>query len=370
MSKHEDQNKSKNQNSFLKKFLYVIWGLLIVALIVLGGYLYKHLNDLKYDNELENPDQTVIDELDNPEEPVDTNLPTAEVQTPIPTNEPDATQVPELTMKNNSDYGIINIAVFGLDNRYKNSLTAGRSDVNMILTIDSKNNEIRLTTIMRDTLINIPAKKDMNRINSAIVYEKGPEGAIAAIEKEFLIDIDHFVVSSFRGVSKIIDAVGGVDINLSQQEVWDMNGLIQEMNRLYGYSKNKGIIQSKGNHRLNGLQAVAYMRIRHSDGVFKRASRQQEVLASVRNSLSNVTVSELDNIMKTVTKYIKTDLEPLEFLNMTKKLYDLRNAGYKTSRVPYDDHYKAVRYKKMAVLQYDKDYTLKELHKFIYGSTY
>jgi LCP family protein required for cell wall assembly len=366
MSNQEDKNPQRS----IKKFLFVVWGLLLVALLVLGGYLYTILKDLNYDKELDNPDQSVIDELENPEEPVDTNLPTAEIPTPNPTDAPTVTPVPELTMKNNKDYSIINIAVFGLDNRYKNSLTAGRSDVNMILTLDPNNNEVRLTTIMRDTLIYLPSKEDYNRINSAIVYEKGPEGAIAAIEKEFLIDIDHFIVSSFRGVSKIIDAIGGVDINLSQQEVWDMNGLIQEMNGLYGYSKNKDIIQTKGTHHLNGLQAVAYMRIRHSDGVFKRASRQQEVLGAVRDSLSDITIAELEEAMKTVTKYVKTDLEPLELVAMAKKLYDLRNGGYETSRVPYDDHYKAARYHSMAVLQYDKDYTLTELHKFIYGSIY
>lgn len=359
----------KSTRSPLRKFLFIVWGLLIVALVVLGGYLYTILNDLNYNNELNNPDQSVIDELESAE-PVDTNLPTAVIPTPSPTPDPTASPVPELTMKNNEDYGIINIAVFGLDNRYRNSLTAGRSDVNMILTLDKNNNEVRLTTIMRDTLIFLPSKDDYNRINSAIVYEKGPEGAIAAIEKEFLIDIDHFIVSSFRGVSKIIDAVGGVDMYLSQQEVWDMNGLIQEMNQLYGYSKNKGIIQNKGTHRLNGLQTVAYMRIRHSEGVFKRASRQQEVLSAVRESLADISLSELDKAMKTVTKYVKTDLEPLELLAMAKNLYELRNGGFETSRVPYDDHYQAVRYHKMAVLQYDKDYTLKELHKFIYGSIY
>ena len=269
-------------------------------------------------------------------------------------------------MKNNEDYGITNIMVFGMDNRYKKTILGGRSDVNIVLTLDPDNNEVRMTSIMRDTLIYIPSKEDYNRVNTAIVYEDGPEGAIKAIEDEFLIDIDHYVITSFRGMINIIDSIGGVDVSLSQNEVWDMNGLIQEMNLLFGNKSTSNFVQSPGSRHLNGIQAVAYMRIRKTDGVFMRDARQKEVLASARENLSQMSLGEIDTALKTVSEWVKTDLEPLEFIGLAKKLYDLRNGTYKASRVPYDGLYESVSYKSMAVIQYDKEATLAKMHDFIY----
>ncbi len=350
--------RAQGKNKTLKIWLLVACGLLIVTLVAFGVYLLDILNSFKY----EEPDPTELENTVTPEptEVLSTAMPTvdpATLVTPEPTPEPPMT---------NEDYGVINIAVFGMDNRYKHSLTGGRSDVNIILTLDTKNKEVRIASIMRDTLIYLPQKEEHNRINSAIVYEDGPEGAINAIESEFGIDIDHFAITSFKGMAKIIDAVGGATVHVSQMELWAMNGLIQEMNLQYGYSKNKGLMDLPGTQKLRGLQAVAYMRIRKDDGVFNRCSRQQEILGAVRDKLSDVTLDELDDMMKTVPKYLKTDMEPLELITMAKELYELRSGGYKTTRIPFDGHYESVRYNKMAVLQYDKDFTVKALHDFIY----
>lgn len=359
-NKHNGKKVKEKKRSTLKTILYIIWFLLIALLAAIIIYIYPILKNMNIDSVEENPEPTL--------NPSDVLMETEEAPSDLPTAQPtpEITPEPVLEMKNNEDYGITNIAVFGMDNRYRKTIIGGRSDVNIILTLDPENNEVRITSIMRDTLIYIPSLEDYNRVNSAIVYEDGPDGAVKAIEEEFLIDIDHYVITSFRGMIKIIDSIGGVDVSLNQEEIWDMNGLIQEMNLLFGNHSESYFVRHKGSQRLNGIQAVAYMRIRKSDGVFMRDSRQKEVLASARERVSNLSLGELDNVLKTVSDWVKTDLEPFDFIGLAMDLYGLRNGTYKSARVPYDGLYESVRYKKMAVIQYKKEPTLWKMHDFIY----
>ena len=358
---NEPKNNDSKKKKSLKTILVVMSIILITLLTAIFIYVYPILENVNIDTPIESPEFTISpsEALEETEE-IPSGLPTAK-----PTNEisPDSL----LEMKKNEDYGITNIMVFGMDNRYRSTILGGRSDVNIILTLDPGKNEVRLTSIERDTLIYIPSQADNNRINTAIVYEDGPEGAIAAIEKEFLIDIDHYIITSFRGMIEIIDAIGGVEVNLSQNEVWDMNGLIQEMNKIFGSSRTKYNIQSPGSKNINGIQAVAYMRLRKTPGRETRDDRQKEVLASAKEKLKNMTLTEMDNTLKTVSNWMKTDLEPMELISLATELYGLKDGTYKAAKIPYDDLSESVRYKEMAVIQYDREPTLWKMHDFIYN---
>lgn len=348
-----------------KRILWIVVGILVVILLAALGYGYSLLQKMNMNpsDEDVNTDEIVdMMEEEDANESADENLPEAVLPTETT---PTATVEPALP-RNNENYGLINIAVFGMDNRYRKTIMGGRSDVNIILTIDTKNNEIRLTSVIRDLLIYIPAKEDYNRINAAIVYEKSPEKAVEAIEQELDIEIDHYMITSFVGMTHILDAIGGVDVKLSWQEVWDMNGLIMEMNRLMRNSTKAYFVQAPGDRHLNGIQAVAYMRLRQSDGGFARDDKQKEVLASAKNNLSTMSLAEINDLVNTIASYVKTDMEPLEMLDIAAKLYALKDSPYKTTRIPYDNHYTMARYKGMAIIQYDKEYNIPRLHDFIY----
>ncbi|MCK5128268.1 MAG: LCP family protein [Clostridiales bacterium] len=353
----EDTKKIIKKKSPVKVLLVTVLIILVAALVGIGIYMYSILNNAsKLDAPSENDIIDIIKE--DQSETSDPSLSTVDPAT-LTTPEPTFTPI------TNEDFGVINIMVFGMDNRYNKSFS-GRSDVNIILTLDTNNNEVRMTSIMRDTLIYLPSQDDYNRINAAIVYEKGPEGAVVAIEKEFNIDIDHFIISSFKGVKNIIDALGGVRVHVSHEEVWQMNGLIQEMNKIYGYSTHRSEVNSFGSIRLNGIQSVAYMRVRKEGGVFMRDERQKKVLAAARDELSTISLSELDDLMKTVSDWVKTDMDPLQLVSITNQLYKLREGTFRTTRAPFDDHYETARYNSMAIIQYDKEYTLSAMHDFIY----
>ncbi len=347
----------------VRTILITVLIVLIALATALFIYVYPILKNMNMDSMEQNPEETISPaelEAEVEIEEASSDLPTAK---PMPKVTPE----PVFEMKNNEDYGIINIMLFGMDNRYRKTILGGRSDVNIILTLDPQNNEVRMTSIMRDTLIYLPSQDDYNRVNAAIVYEGGPEGAIKTIEEEFLIDIDHYVITSFRGMIEIIDSIGGVEVTLSQNEVWEMNGLIQEMNKLFGNHSETYFVYRKGLQTLNGIQAVAYSRIRKTDGGFMRDSRQKEVLLAAKTKLVDITLVELDTALKTVSDWVKTDLEPAEFIALAMDLYGLRNSTIKTARIPYDELFESVRYKKMAVLQYEKEATLWKMHDFIYN---
>lgn len=330
---------------------------LVALLVFCAIYAYTLLDNMQLD--------ASPTPMDTPTTPTYTPLITP---IPLPTVDADNLITPEPSKEpqNNDDFGIINIAVFGMDNRYKHTIEGGRSDVNIILTIDKRKNEIRLTSIMRDTLIYVDARNDFNRINAALVYEDSPEAAVECIEKEFDIDIDHYMITSFVGMAKIIDAIGGVNINITKSQAKEANILVEKMNPLLKYKKGSHHISSSGNIRLSGIQAVAYMRLRKSEGGFARDTKQKEVLLAARESLSDISLEKANKLIISVSENVKTDMNPIKLLEITMYLYACRDGNYTTIRIPLDNTYNFKRYKGMAVIQYDKDTNLPQLHDFIY----
>ena len=355
------QRENKN---LLKRILLLVAGGVIIFLILSGVYVYVMLAQMQVDEytimalETEHPS---IDSLTpSPTRHVSyTPMPTIIdklLQTPAPTAEPET----------NDDFGVINIAVFGMDNRYKYTIIGGRSDVIIVLTIDKNTNSVRLTSFIRDMLIYVEPLKDYNRINAAIVYANGPDGAVGCIEQEFGIAIDHYMVTSFVGMSRIIDAVGGVDVYVSSRIRKTCNQSIQEMNPLMGYSTFANYIRKSGNIKLNGIQAVAFMRQRKDEGGFSRDDKQKTVLLAVKEKIKSLSIAQVNDLLEVVSENIKTDMDPLELVEMTMYLYACKDSDYSTIRVPLDNTYQLGWYNKMSVVQYDKDENIPRIFDFIY----
>lgn len=345
----------------LKRILLIAAAAIIVLLLASSIYVYSKLAKMQISAD-DFPEVTIEDVTEEPTATPEvsyTPLPTADAQlfqTPAPT------AVPET----NEDFGVINIAVFGMDNRYKNTIIGGRSDVIMILTIDKNTNSVRLTSFIRDTLIYIEPLNDYNRINAAIVYADGPDGAVECIEQEFGIDIDNYMVTNFVGMARIIDAIGGAEAYVSSAVAKDCNYCIEEMNPLMGYSLKANMITKSGNIHLNGIQAVAFMRQRKRDGGFARDDKQKEILLCLKGKLSSLSIEEINNLLIVVSENVKTDMEPLELMQMTMYLYACKDGEYSTVRIPLDGTYKLAWYKKMSIVQYDKDKNLPQIYDYIY----
>lgn len=171
-----------------------------------------------------------------------------------------------------------NILIIGTDSRDIESDT-GRSDSIILLSINSRSKTIYLTSFLRDVNVYINDTYGKGKLNSAYAYG-GPELLMDTIESNYSIKIDDYVVVSFAACAAVIDAVGGVEITLSDDEAQALNEiLISEVNELMGDKRNDDLLECGGTYNLSGKQALSYSRIRYvGNADFERTSRQRDVM--------------------------------------------------------------------------------------------
>lgn len=257
--------------------------------------------------------------------------------------------------------GIINIVFFGLDSRSPNTIS--RSDTIMVVSIDEKNQKIMVTSLMRDMYIPIPGK-GKNRINAAYAFG-GPSLAMKTINTNFGLDIKDYVTVDFFGLEKLIDSIGGVDVNVTSAEAEHLN------NELYNIDDitNKKVKTIKsGSQILNGKQAVAYCRIRyvgHAD--YERTERQRRVLNEIFRKIKKNGIAKLPKTISTILPYVKTSLSPGEILKLGLKGIKFKTDSIVQYRLPVDGTYKSQNINGMAVLVPNIEENKKKLYEFVYG---
>ena len=179
------------------------------------------------------------------------------------------------------DDTITNIALFGVD---AEDGQAGRSDSIMIATIDTHNKKLKLTSIMRDSYVNIDGH-GLDKINHAYAFGKA-QLAIKTLNENFDLNIEDFVAVNFSSLPKIIDKIGGIELDIDSEELKYINGYIKNINTVNSTSSPE--IVSTGTQHVDGTQAMAYCRIRYtSGGDYKRTERHREVLSKIFEKILN-----------------------------------------------------------------------------------
>lgn len=264
-------------------------------------------------------------------------------------------------LKKIKNSGIINIVFFGLDTRSPNKNS--RSDTIMLVSIDEKKQKIKVTSLMRDMYIPIPGK-GKNRINAAYSFG-GPSLALKTINTNFGLDIRDYVTVDFFGLEKLIDVIGGVNINVSDAEAKEINSYLDEINNITG----KKVPPIKcGTQILNGRQAVAYCRIRyvgHAD--FERTERQRRVLNELLRKIKQNGITRLPKTISTILPYVRTNLSVGEVLKLGIKGINLKTDNIEQYRLPVDGTYKSQKINGMDVLVPNIDENKKKLYEFVYG---
>lgn len=209
---------------------------------------------------------------------------------------------------------VMNIALFGLDE--PDAKNGGRSDSIIVASLDKVHKKIKLTSIMRDTYVDIPGY-GMDKINHAHSFG-GPELAIKTINRNFNMNIREFATVDFFGLEKIINTLGGIEIDvLNDEERKYVNMGVRDMNRTDG--KNGTHITDPGLQTLTGRQAVAYSRIRKTgDGDFERTQRQREVLEKVIHKGLDAGITKYPALLNTTLPYVTTSLSKTEILSLGK----------------------------------------------------
>ena len=222
------------------------------------------------------------------------------------------------------DEPIKNFLLIGIDSRskyYNDSGLGDRSDVIVVMSIDSKHGTIKLLSIARDSYAFFPGYSTPHKINAAMSYG-GPELLEATVESVLRIEIDGYAYVNFNHMADIVDSVGGVYVNMTSGEKKVANQYIREL------SKSAALIQDTGNDTwLNGTQAVAYARVRYvGNGDYERMERQIEVLRSLMSQYMKLSATKklacMDDVLGAiVTNIDKKDVEKyaLDFLPSLKK---------------------------------------------------
>lgn len=231
---------------------------------------------------------------------------------------------------------VTNIALFGIDQ--SDSILDGRSDSIIIASIDKVHKKIKLTSIMRDTYVDIPGY-GMDKINHAHSFG-GPELAIKTINRNFNMNIRDFVTVDFFGLESIIDTLGGLEIDVKANEVEYINMGVRNMNAIDG--KTDGQLENSGLQTITGRQAVAYSRIRKTgDGDFERTERQRLVLDKVIHKGLNVGLTTYPSLINTTSSFVTTSLGNKDMLLLGTLIFSSGIDDVDKYRLPVDGYFNA-----------------------------
>lgn len=329
------------------KVLIVILAVLL-ALVAIGGaaisYVLGKLGRFEDVNPPANADTTpVSDEFD-----VDSTI---DGQETIQTVNKEDVQLQEVETLVGED--IVNIMLIGQDARPGEDRS--RSDTMILVTLNREKNAIQLTSFMRDTYVQIPGYMD-NRLNVAYRYG-GTELMNETFKKNFGIEIDGNVMVDFTEFAAIIDMLGGVDIELSGEEVT--------------YMHNAGFTSlSAGMNHLDGDAALTFVRMRKvSGGDYGRTERQRRVLSALGNSVRGSSFTAIWALVEEVLPHVVTNLSDGQILEYVTTGVTLMAGGaqIQTMRIPADDAHYGAMIDGMSVLVPDLEMCREDLEEFIYS---
>ena len=285
-AKKQTKKKKKGARKVLIP-LFVILGIIIAAVLAVGG-LFMYMTSGMITASLEDADIAITSE------DVDT------------------------------DSDIFNVVVLGIDKE------ENRSDTMMICSLNKSTNTLRIVSILRDSRVHIDGCRYGTKIGFAYKWG-GEELALRTINQTFGTNLNQFVTFQFENVISIIDTLGGIEMEITDDEAYQINDLMLsfdvECDDVTG-----------GLQHLNGTQALCYSRIRKIDGEYNRANRQQKVMLAMFSKLKNASVFEMPSLIKSVLDDTKTTLGfkeifPLVFTdvrNMTIERYTIPDSEYET----------------------------------------
>lgn len=256
--------------------------------------------------------------------------------------------------------GITNILLIGTDARDLNE--RARSDSIIIATIDNNTKKLKLSSIMRDTFVDIPGYGEQ-KINAALALG-GPELLMKTIKENFNFTLDKYVMVNFWGFEDIIDGIGGIEVDVKDYEIPEINKFIGEVRDV-----KSPPLTTPGLQHLDGQQALAYARIRKvGNGSYERTERQRRVLDIVAEKMMDVSVVKYPGLLYDLLPSVKTNIEPLTLLNYAYTVSKFGELKFEQLQIPATELSQGGLYRNKGwVLLTDKEQNGKILNDFIYN---
>ena len=240
---------------------------------------------------------------------------------------------------------IINIALFGVDSA---DVSTGRSDSIIIATIDTIHKKLKLTSVMRDSYVNISGIGN-DKINHAYAFG-GPQLAIKTLNENFNLNIEDFVAVNFESLPKIIDMLGGVTVDITSEEVSHIPG-----------------IPSAGTYNLNGAQALSYSRIRYATGGdYVRTERQRTILIKIFEKVLTINPMKYPSLLNEVLPMVQTSLDYSKILELGTEVLKMGVTTLEQERFPLDGYCQGEMINGVYYLTFNKALTVEQLHNYIF----
>lgn len=259
--------------------------------------------------------------------------------------------------------GYTNIALFGLDNRSNGKYDRGNSDVIMIASINNKTKEVRLVSVYRDTYLNVGSGK-YNKANSA--YAKGgAKAAVQMLNTNLDLNIKEYMCVDWAAVVEAVDALGGVEIEITNQEKEMINYMLIEIDNTVGTHSTH--LKNAGVQNLTGAQATAYARIRKTAGNdFKRTSRQRIVLEAMLNKAKQSDLGTLVDICNAVFDDVSTSLDLTEIIGLARHVKEYTIGS--TSGFPFEMTTANLAQTNSTVVPIGLEDDVASLHKYLFDT--
>ena len=311
--------------STLKKFVI---GLLILVILIPAsafGYLYYKLNTIHDDS----ADTSILDKTDY-----------------------------------KTEKEITNILLAGTDARNINE--HARTDSMMILTIDNKHKSLKLTSLARDTYVDIPGHGKA-KLNAAYAYG-GIDLLIETVESNFKLDIQDYAVVNFFSFMDIVDTLGGVTVDVKSSEIKEMNKFMNECYKWSGRTDGVKYISGPGYQKLNGYQTLCYGRIRKNDSALERDRRQRAIIEGIMDGVKSLPITKYPSLIDTVLPYVKTNMKPTRILSLGTSVLGMGSLEIKQLEFPVAEYSTGGIYGNAGwVLRYNADKCIPILYDFIFN---
>lgn len=260
---------------------------------------------------------------------------------------------------------VYNILLIGSDTRESGEV--GRSDAMILVSINQKTQTIYLTSFLRDCYVSIPGYGN-TRLNHAFAYG-GPDLLEKTLEQNFKVHVDRYVAVDFFSFMDVIDTLGGVYINVSEDEQKVTNNYIWSMNKLMDEDWSNDYLWSSGWQKLNGKQALCYARNRYTGNDYERTARQRAIINQIIDGAMQASPATLVDLAQVILPQVTTDMTKSEILGYAANVAAYLGYDIQQQQIPTSGTYFSATISGMSVISLDLDANIKYLQGTVYEGT-
>lgn len=352
---------NKKRKHPLQTCLLILLLILMVLVFAATAYTWSKLDMLQYDDTLLEQTYPVSEAEADVSETEDieniVNISGLELVETVP-------EISDAEIIKKDD--VTNILIIGTDERTKDFSTNARSDCMIVVSIERTNNTVKLVSLERGMGVPVLKGKYEGQYDwlTHIFRYGGASLLMETVEHCFKIELDHYVRFNFRSVTSVVDAVGGVEVELTSSEAWYLGLFCQD----YSTTGNQAPLKT-GVNLLDGGNSLAYARLREIDSDWQRVQRQRKVILGVVDALKGSSLIELNHLLDEVLPLIQTNLTKLEIAELMLYAPNLLNATFDQMTIPKSGTYGGMRgMGGRSLFAVDFETNAQILQEFLYGT--